>query len=196
MKLLRTLVLSAALGLLAQVGTASATCSIYGDITATQTRTGWLYCVDFSYSILDSLASVSIFLPECAEGCNPNLVSFPNPAGSLTGVTAANDTCTVELAGHWYCDGDPTLNAEPPKPTVSWTPVNGDTCHATLPGVGHICFELNVPPAAPREQTNAITILTSNGQCWGTLKGVFPGCNPPTPVKATTWSELKSRYSN
>ena len=62
-----------------------------------------------------------------------------DPAGSLTGVTAANDTCTVELAGHWYCEGDPNLNAEPPKPTEPETEP-----HYT-PGPA----QLNFKPGAP-----------------------------------------------
>lgn len=195
MKVLRSLLLTAALALATQVGTASATCGIYGDIHATQTRDGWLYCIDFSYTILDSLDQVSVFLPECAQGCDSGMIKFPTPAGTLSGVTGAGDTCTVELAGNFYCHGDPALNA-PPVPTVTWTPTNADTCHATMPGVGHICFEMNVAPGAPREQTNAITILTGDGQCWGTLKGTLPGCNPPIPTQPVTWSDLKARYSH
>lgn len=82
-----------------QAGTASATGGIHGNIHATQTRDGWLYCIDFSDTILDSMDPVSVFLPECAQGCDPGMIKFPAPAGTLPGVTAGSDTGTVELAG-------------------------------------------------------------------------------------------------
>lgn len=180
--------------------TASATCGVDGTITATLTQPGeWTYCIQFSYygySLDDTLTRVSLFMPRCQVGCRADLVTFPVPAGTLSGVTAAGDSCAVDLAGHFYCAGDPALNA-PPVPTVSWSPTNADLCHPTLPVTGEICFTLDVPPSEPREQTNAVTVLSAGGQCWGTLKGVFPDCNPPVPTRGITWSALKgTRYSH
>ena len=198
----KLIALCACVGLLAGAGVrpAAAHCGINGDISATQTGPNeWTYCVYFNYFSEvagDSLMRVSLFLPRCQVGCRADLVTFPADAGSLTGMTDMGDTCTVNLAGHFYCDGDPAIHA-PPVPTVAWSMTNDATCHPTLPVNGHFCFTLNVPPSQPREQTNSISILSAEGQCWGTLKGVFPDCNPPVPTRSVTWSDIKgSRYAH
>lgn len=194
MKLLRLLLVAALLIAATQVGAASANCGVDGTMTATETSPGlWTYCVDFTYfnhSDLDSLTRLSIFLPQCDAGCRSNLVTFPIPVGTVSGLTWAGDDCSTEPAGTFYCDGDPAINA-PRVPTVAWSLDNADSCNPTMPGTGQLCFMLNVAPSSPREQTNAITFLTPTGQCWGTLKGVFPGCNAPLPVQGSSWSGIK-----
>ena len=129
------------------------------------------------------------------SGCDSTLVGFPWVVGSYAGwligveFPPINEPCARYVQGRFHCDGDPALNA-PRQPTLTWTLVPGD-CIPHLRGAGHVCFETTVAPSATREQTNAITIRTTLGQCWGTLVGVFPGCSLPTPARSVTWSGIK-----
>lgn len=199
MKHLRLLVIFALLLTSTQIGRAAATCGVNGTISATEATPGqWTYCIDLYYfTDLDSasLTRLSVFLPQCAPGCQPNMVSFPVPVGSLSGLTPAGDACPVQPVSLFYCAGDPEVNA-PRVPTVAWSVGDMTVCRPTMPGIGSLCFTTTVAPSAPREQTNAITLLSPTGQCWGTLKGGFPGCFAPVPVQESHWGSIKgARYS-
>lgn len=197
MKRLRSFLLVVGLATTIHAGAASATCGIGGTIYAEPVGASWRYCIDFRYLILDPIVTVSLFLPECQPGCDPSRVWFPGIVGLgndgwILGLEfpPINDPCVGYVYGRFYCDGDSALNA-PRYPTITWSRWPSG-CVPHLNGGGHVCFDSGVAPSTPREQTNAITIRTTAGQCWGTLNGVFPGCSPPTPVRGLTWGTLKA----
>jgi len=188
------LALVLAFSLFLYAGTSSAQC-VDGTVTAELMDAGpfaglWKYTVDFTWDTPQGLSNVTL---DCGFGACPEEVcdktfAFDTPAGHSDGVP---DPCTVEYAGEFNCDGNPSAGID--DPIVKWDAINTEDCEPGPTGTGTLCFysELGPHPDAPLP-----IVIIKNGQnvCEGTIMGDCPIAPCLVPTDEITWGGVKGKY--
>jgi hypothetical protein len=135
---------------------------------------------------------VLIGLQDCACVCDNRLFKFASPAGSSTGINAA-DVCTVPYIGSYVCKGDPSIKGLTTGPAIKFEP-NEASCSTDETGTGTFVFYSPFPPSPFEVTPNAIAIKHGFDTCFGSLSGSVPVCECAVPTQGASWGQLKSFY--
>jgi hypothetical protein len=180
----------ASLLLLVLTTVAGAQC-VSGTSTASVETSGpydglWKYTVDISWTTTQGLSNVTMDcgFGICAAATCAETFSFETVAG-----TGSGDGCTVDFAGEFNCNGNPSIGIN--DPIVKWDVTAA--CEAENSGTATLYFYSSLGPSP---QSQAPVFLLKNGQnvCTGQISGDCP--TPPcvVPVSSSSWGGLKEDY--
>ena len=155
----------------------------------------WCYTIEFSWESTQSLSHVSGFvgLDGLVCACDPGLMTFPDTAGSTTGVEDGVE-CTLDYIGEYLCTGDPSL----PDPisdvaAVKFDP-SSDSCDAGSTGSGTFTFYSLIAPGSGDVHTDAMVIKAGQNVVSGDLLGPLPAADCALPVQEQAWGAIKGLY--
>lgn len=163
---------------------------VSGTVTADFQESGphaglWKYTMTVTWDLPHGLSNITL---DCGFGVCPGtacskVFEFDAVAGTSTGEP---EPCTVEYAGEFNCEGNPSVGID--VPIVKWDVISED-CQPGPTGSGTFCFYVN---AGPHEDSPLpVTIIKDDlDVCSETITGDCPAVCI-VPVEETTWGAVK-----